>query len=405
MADLFGWLLLVLSFPLVWLSSHTRENSRWLFLSWATLGAHHLVALTNCFVFDVPGQAGDARRFHYFAVHWEVPSSMHTMSYTKFLGTVYQTLGESLLLGHELSILAYCCSLVVFIDLVVMLEHQRRMECLILCFGLLPGALFYSSLILREGFQSLFFLLALQQIVRLRLGRAPVLHAVVLVGSLAVLSGLHPALPAISALLLAFGLPWAFGSRKELLLILTIGLLGITPLIAPPLLQAGMEQDNQVTRLLNGGTDVIETYRELGNDGRTNYSVSLDLSSPGAIFLSIPAVVLAYMFMPMPWNISSPLDVYAFLEGVLRGLLLFGAFTELRGAHERRDARLFVFLAGLALECLWAFGTFNWGQALRHHVVALGPLLLGGLPPVLPQGSSEAPALTQRRARRLAQSG
>ncbi|MGE4206962.1 MAG: hypothetical protein AB7J86_40270 [Vulcanimicrobiota bacterium] len=330
---------------------------------------------------------------------------MHTMSYTKFLGTVYQTLGESLLLGHELSILAYCCSLVVFIDLVVMLEHQRRMECLILCFGLLPGALFYSSLILREGFQSLFFLLALQQIVRLRLGRAPVLHAVVLVGSLAVLSGLHPALPAISALLLAFGLPWAFGSRKELLLILTIGLLGITPLIAPPLLQAGMEQDNQVTRLLNGGTDVIETYRELGNDGRTNYSVSLDLSSPGAIFLSIPAVVLAYMFMPMPWNISSPLDVYAFLEGVLRGLLLFGAFTELRGAHERRDARLFVFLAGLALECLWAFGTFNWGQALRHHVVALGPLLLGGLPPVLPQGSSEAPALTQRRARRLAQSG
>ena len=141
---------------------------------------------------------------------------------------------------------------------------------------------------------------------------------------------------------------------------------------------------DQVYNLENGLYLAITTYQE-GTLNPTNFSrasyepFTTGIEGPLGFVLFIPANLFQYLFEPMPWKISSILDIVLTFENILRAFLIF---VSIRGILKTdvisRRPLLFIFLAYLILETFWSFGTTNWGTASRHHVPGLALLLIPG---------------------------
>lgn len=159
-----------------------------------------------------------------------------------------------------------------------------------------------------------------------------------------------------------------------------VAALTAAPILLPRTI-ASLTSESAVLREISQGKglEYTQKYREAlaAADARSEYGIRLDGASLVTMIWALPVNVLLYMVSPMPWQIRSPLDVYAFAEVLLRLLLLRSALRSLQTAPQhRREELTYVLLASLSLECIWALGTTNWGTAIRHHSVAYGGLLL-----------------------------
>ena len=126
-------------------------------------------------------------------------------------------------------------------------------------------------------------------------------------------------------------------------------------------------------------------------DQRASYRTDIiELNSLGGFILSIPFFLFQYLFEPMPWRMSSIVDIVVLLENMLRFWLIWNALKYLVGSYLNkpmfvasnyfRNERFifFIFLSYLVMETLWSLGTSNWGTASRHHIPSLGLLLVVG---------------------------
>lgn len=336
---------MVLTFGVPLLSARIRHHPALLLACWAVLGLHQAAALTNCFIATIPMGEEDARTFHLVAQGLRPQETYHP--YASCLHAVYHYLGCSHLLGCELSVLAFALSLLVFVELV-----ERHRVPLVLLFGSLPALVCATSVTLRESFQVLLVLTATLMLTR---GRAlPALLA------LALLAKLHNGL-ALFALALA-GL--ALWRRPALALVLAL-LLAAFP--------GYLVSSSPATSSLFQGTLLREasTYRQGVPRSSKTYHAPLDTSSLGGFAATFPPVLGLYLFAPLPgaWHF------YATAESCVRLVLCSGILLA-----PRRWLPLLIFLA---LESLWAVGTSNWGQAIRHRTVGYGLLVALGATPWL----------------------
>jgi len=143
-------------------------------------------------------------------------------------------------------------------------------------------------------------------------------------------------------------------------------------------------------RMEDGLSLAVQTYQEgaIGYEGRAIYRTDVEINGLGGLILSIPSFLFQYLFEPMPWKMSSMVDVVALLENMLRFWLIWNALKYLVGtylnkpmfvAHNafgNRKFYLFIFLSYLIMETIWSLGTTNWGTSMRHHLPSLGLLLV-----------------------------
>ena len=145
-------------------------------------------------------------------------------------------------------------------------------------------------------------------------------------------------------------------------------------------------------RLEDGLAVAVQVYQEgtlsAGYDARANYRADVGINGLGGLILSLPSFLFQYLFEPMPWKISSIVDVVALLENMLRFWLIWNALKYLVGSYLNKPmfvahnyfgyerCILFIFLSYLLIETLWSLGTSNWGTASRHHLPSLGLLLV-----------------------------
>ncbi|MCG6872119.1 MAG: hypothetical protein LJE84_07490, partial [Gammaproteobacteria bacterium] len=112
----------------------------------------------------------------------------------------------------------------------------------------------------------------------------------------------------------------------------------------------------------------------------------LDVSGTLAFIGSFARIYVHYLFAPFPWQAEQARDWYAVGESFLRmGLLVFGVVGVWRARGATRNGLLLLMMVYFSLTCVWAIGTTNFGQSIRHHVTSNWLLVLLGGPPLLMQ--------------------
>jgi len=385
MQDWAGWLLILFSFSIVLMWKHVRSDTKVLHAIWFCILLHHVVAYLNVTISDASG-------FHGEGVHYAGLSAPEWMFrdakvftgagiYEQFLGSFYRVFGPSLLFGEELSVLAFVLSCVVLVKLVDLLALRSFRVGIVLLFGLLPSAVIFRSVTLRESWQALFFLLFVYWTIKLR-KRPGILILLFILMSASCMGFLHYGLARYSVYLIVISLYWGIFSRKMIVhwprsvRFLFAGLLIVCVIILSQkmglfmTLEEAMEGGVGMRRALLSYTDV-----------RTNFSFVLDTSSVFGIVTTVPMIFVEYMFAPFPWQVENVKDIYALLESMLRFVLLFSAVSSwCRSSGEVRSCYGFLLIVVLGMELVWALGTANWGTAIRHHVPGYSVIVLLGAP-------------------------
>jgi len=358
------------------------------------------LAFFNGFVGPTYGSSDDALGFHFVAVdvsqNFVVDVFALTYIYPFLLGLFYTITTDSLFLGSALSALGWLASAYILLWVMRILSFKMSYQWwVMLIYALIPTSLMYTSVTLREPFQLLFINLALYATLKIYFHRSNA-HWLVLFLAVVGMGAMHGALLAFGIFIIA-GTLFLLTSRNRKGVSFTKVLL-IAP-IAILCLFYGFELFTSLTpygdRLDDGLSVAVQAYQEgtLSDayDARANYRSEVAISEGlGGLILSLPYILFQYLFEPMPWKISSIVDVIALLENMLRFWLIWNALKYFVGtylnkprfvAHNANGNRrfyLFIFISYLLVESLWSLGTSNWGTASRHHVPSLGLLLVVG---------------------------
>ena len=363
-------------------------------LIYVGLALRLMVAFWNAYFGPSFGAAGDAAEFHVMAVEFsrnlETDRFIYGLIYSYALGTIYYLTTPSLFLGGVMAALAWFASARVLVRMMRMLAFDRRQQSgVMLVYVLLPSSIMWTGVTMREPYQLLFVNLAVYSSLRIYLHRS-LRHWFVLVLS-GVLGGLlQPGLFAYAVLLLAGTAIWLLLRQRRGL---PIGkLLWVAPVAVAVLVYGYSAFANLFTFDFEAGLiNAIQAYQQggLSIEARTHYKDSVSIDGWLGLIVFLPVALFQYLFEPMPWRVSSLVDIPPLFENVLRAFLLWWTVKGLRRLprHRHRPV-LLVFLAYLALEMMFAVGTVNWGTAARHHLPSIGLLLIA------------AYALPRRRRRR-----
>ncbi len=384
-----GWLLMFFSIVCVVLTPTVRDSRAILMSTVAVVAAHHVVSLVNAFALPLPGAQLDALTFHAGAMKRSfsgepIDFGVGTHAYQYVLVQLYNLFGGSLFLGQELSVLAATVTCVVFASLLRRM-HVGQTACavLVLALGLTPSFLFYTSVTMREGLQLLFFVI----------GCALFYHALrsrrmwVLVSGwlMFVVMGLfHQMLLAYAFFAIAVTGSVYFctrlGARNLVRNAAFIGV-GLGLLLWFAWYWIPVYQGNDYTRIVHGGLpESIVRYRDgiMGADPRSGYGFDVVAAPLWKLTWTLARSYAHYMFGPYAFSVSSPLDLIAVAESLLRlaGLVaMLYALSVAQGTTRLMLIGLTTLYIGMTL--LWSIGTTNYGQALRHHSVSNWILFVG----------------------------
>jgi hypothetical protein len=288
---------------------------------------------------------------------------------------------ESFFLAHSLSLLgaSVCLILISKIWLLLVPTEHKILPYVLLIYSLLPSVLSFQSYILREVWQSLCVLgIAWLSLYIQRHG-----YSVTRVFGLLLFAAsgcfLHRAMPFMMAVTLFVGLLIAskisvtrwFMRQTRLFKYGSILVLFLL-VIAPLLIESSYFKILLKVQLIQR----IELYTEGGQGARAEYGKLFYPSRPWTL---MPAFA-AYQIMPLPWRFGSIADLLLFVENIFRVLLLVSYFsyrTKLTQSH--KDNMDMLVVMWFLMELFWSMGTINWGTAARHHVTAIGLLLIVGL--------------------------
>ena len=395
-----AWIVLAASFGLVLTCQPLRRDRRVAYVYLIALVLHHAWALQLVFV-DRNPTATDAGFFHLAALRrMESGISFAGVGggfYESYLAVAYDTLGIEFFLACELGVLAFALSCNALLHLLDDLGVRRRHWEILALYALTLSSIRYTSTALREGYQMLFFILAMHQAVRYKLHGRPL--AIILAVAFAFAMGLfhdgliiYSAVFSVAVLVWPVSLPFSANapkatSRRIKRALVLVPILVIAAFAAYRTGRLRFQTSIAASALLSSrALEYAASYREHGmeTDARTTYGVKLNTESVPKFALSLVPVYVYYMFAPFPWQVRGPIDAYGAAESILRfALLLFSlsAFAHASGAHRRL---LGLMLAGyLSLTLLWSLGTINYGTSIRHHLTTTWILLaVGGAPMV-----------------------
>ena len=352
-------------------------------------------AFYNGFIGPTFGSSDDALGFHLNAVQYsqnlvfDVFALTHI--YTYILGVFYFITTDSLFLGSALSALGWLASAFILLRIMRILSFNMSSQWrVMLIYALIPSSLMYTSVTLREPFQLLFVNLALYASLKIYFHRSNA-HWLVLFLAAVGMGALHGALLATAIFIIA-GTLFLLTSRNRKGVSFTKVVL-VSPIVILCLFY-GFSLFMSITsygdRIEDSLSTAVQIYQEgtMALEQRASYSTDIEINGLGGLILSLPSFLFQYLFEPMPWRISSIVDIVALLENMLRFWLIWNASKYLVGSYLNKPmfvahnyfgyerCILFIFLSYLVIETLWSLGTSNWGTATRHHLPSLGLLLV-----------------------------
>jgi hypothetical protein len=286
--------------------------------------------------------------------------------------------GDALFLACAIGCLAWWGAGYFFVASLKILNataKQKRWAAVL--FALWPTAIPYTAIPLRESFQLCFVNMAVFGALSLLTYRQLRYWALVILGVF--LAGrLHGGLATFGLAVVALTMLFysLTSGRKFPMLFFVFGSAAVLGVLyfGDTLLSASSYD------LSEGTLTSIEKYQQggLGEYARSAYKEEIaSLNSVSAI-VALPIGFFQYLFEPFPQKISSLSDVALALENLMRFLILVSIPATVRKLESPFGKRVLLFLAALYMsqEFIWSVGTVNWGTASRHHVPAIGILML-----------------------------
>jgi len=291
--------------------------------------------------------------------------------------------GASFFLAHAFSLLgaALCLIIISKIWLLLVPAEYKRLPYILLIYSILPSVLTNQSYILREVWQSLcvFGIVWLSLHIQ-RYGYNITRILGVLIFTIAGCF-LHVAMAIMINLIFLVGLliqnkisltRWYMMRPARLFkfgFILVLFLLMLVPLV----IGSGYYQSIIEGHFLQN----MDSFSEVTiTEARADYGKLFDSGRPWTLLYSFAA----YQTMPLPWRFGSVADLILFAENMFRILLLlYYLYYRKKLTQFHKDNMDALVLMWFLMELIWSAGTSNWGTASRHHVPAVGLLLIVGL--------------------------
>lgn len=340
-----------------------------------------LVAIWNGFFGPSFGAELDAQTFHLDAVLYSRNPTLDEFRigwiYTYILGLFYYVTTDSLFLGSLLSCIAWFVSALILLRCLRIFAVERAMQNkAMLIYALLPSSIMFTAITIREPYQLLFVNLAIYAALKINFHNAS-RHWFTLVFATVGAGLLHGALMAFGILFFAGTILLVSVHGKKRISLVS---LGVTASISAVVLWFGLSAFGHIAYSLDEGLGTaIEVYQQglLTVDARTHYKLDVTISSLADFLVIVPIGFIQYLFEPFPWNVSTAADGVLLMENILRGWLIWKAWSAVRAAPiSQRRILFFILIAYLILEAIWSVGTINWGTSVRHHLPAWGLLLL-----------------------------
>lgn len=336
------------------------------------------VGITNSYVVALPGTQFDVSAYHKRAI--SVAEGSHPFDFEfgwmfpNVVGLLYRVFGQHLIIGSALSAamwLAGAICMILLLDVYGLRRSSKVFAIALASFW--PMSVFYTGLPLKEGGQFMAcsaLALAAALITRRDYVPGTILFFVASTVAVALHSVLLIWCFAVATLLFA---TWAWQNRSSKIGIgLAASVLLIVGLVLTWLFFRYFEQwpaEGQNFTALNfisGYRDWLARY-----SARTDYSGMLP---EGGIAIVITPI-LQYFVEPLPWRMHTAVDIIIGLENIIRlALIVFGTMAIFTSSRRSNVAVLMV--SFLLIEMVWALVTTNWGTAARHHIPALGLLIV-----------------------------
>ena len=303
--------------------------------------------------------------------------------YPNLLARAYFISTDSLFIGCLFSALAWSISAWILVQIMQLLEVKKRDQFIaIVIYSLLPSSILFTGVTLREPFQLLLVNLAMFSVLKIYLNKS-IYFGIFLIPLIYIMGKFH-------IVLFLIGLFMAFALLILLILkswdnkFLFKGIF-MAPVIALIIYCAlsGKGLINLIPSsygIENGFFTAISENlsNRIAGEARTQFLNKIEIQGIIDILFFLPNHFFHYFFEPMPWHVSTTMDIYVLLENILRAALIFkGISTIYQTPVTHRGLVIFIFLSYLIFEAAWSIGTVNWGTAIRHHVPASGLLLAG----------------------------
>jgi len=342
------------------------------------------------------GAEGDANTFYLVAI--ELSSNIANLAWD--FGTLFSGIrgflnvhaliqwalgGESFFLAHSFSLLgaALCLILISKIWLLLVPTEYKRLPYVLLIYSLLPSVLSIQSYVLREVWQSLCLFGILWMSLHIQRHGYSVIRICVMLIFAFIGCFLQGAMIVIIILTLIGGaliqgkisLTRWFIKPARLFkygLILVFFLLIFSPLIT----RSAYYQDILVGNLAQRAESYADGVLMSASGARAEYGKQFYAVSPWTLI----SAFAAYQIMPLPWQFEGIADLVLFVENMFRVLLLLSyLFYRKKLTQSHKDNMDVLVLMWFLIEIIFSLGTINWGTAARHHVPAVGLLLIVGL--------------------------
>lgn len=347
-----------------------------------------LVAIWNSFFGPSMGAEGDAITFHLVATgqfgNLDEVKFQYGWIYSLFLYYLYAVTIDSIFVGSLFSCVAWLISAIYFDKSLRLLSiSTKNRNIALLIYALLPSAILFTAVTLREVYQLLFVstsIFCALQIIK----HNSTSHWLGLLLSCLGLSFLHVGLLAYSLFLILLTFYFRVESsssalEKILFYLPSILILGFYAALS---FESVSDSGGYNADFSKGIAAAVETYQSGHNESRAMYTNKPEIDGISGLMVFIPVSLFQYLFEPFPWRVSTLFDFALFIENLLRGWLIIAMvwlyFTKSPNIHNQLLLR-FILISYFAMEVIWALGTVNWGSAARHHVPAMGLLLIGSL--------------------------
>lgn len=346
------------------------------------------LAIIDVNFFALPGGEFDAFSFNRVAIefsnHLESGGSLEDFNYifgwvySIFIGYVYYFFGQSNLLGSFLSCFTWLLSALVLRNVMYKLYYPKQIInfALIIYSFIFPTSIIFTSLMLREAYLLFFSNLLFLIIVNFYFSKnfnMKIFHLFFFILTSYLLSVFHKA-----------GVLFVGSFLLFLILFITIKLKILKPdklsifiiLFSIFIFEYyGLFEKifNQIKSYQLGHFEQFENIRALYYSRLDIYLREYSLINLFSVFIEN---LYNYFFQPTIFKVSNYKDLPAVFENIIRIFALIIIIFKLFTKFENKSLFIILFMMHLLSEAVYAQASVNWGTASRHHIPALGYLIL-----------------------------